>query len=353
MILFALATLLPAVLLCLGAIWGGVWIWAGVSAITVLCFTIDRLIAGEAARRNADTEFPAGDVLSVTLALLHLPMLLLAVTAIGAGNAVLPLTPWDRIGVLIGFGLFFGQIGHPNAHELIHRSGRVLRDLGVMIYATLLMGHHASAHRLVHHVHVATGADPNSAPKGLGFWRFAPRAWLGSFRAGLRAETALRSRSSRMGHPIHPYFIYTGWSLIIISSSTALAGWAGLLACLGLAGYAQVQILLADYVQHYGLRRSLRDNGKPEPVNAAHSWNSPHLFSSAMMLNAPRHSDHHIHPSRPYPALRLTPDMPRLPHSLPVMAVIALIPPLWRRVMDHRLNALSPTNVTPAAPASD
>jgi len=29
--------------------------------------------------------------------------------------------------------------------------------------------------------------------------------------------------------------------------------------------------------------------------------------------------------------------MPMLPYSLPMMAVIALMPPLWRRVMDPRV----------------
>jgi alkane 1-monooxygenase len=56
-----------------------------------------------------------------------------------------------------------------------------------------------------------------------------------------------------------------------------------------------------------------------------------------MMLNAPRHSDHHINPARPFPVLTLIPgQMPMLPHSLPVMAVLALVPPLWRRLMDKR-----------------
>ena len=57
------------------------------------------------------------------------------------------------------------------------------------------------------------------------------------------------------------------------------------------------------------------------------------------MVNAPRHSDHHAHPARPYPALRLTPENPRpmLPYSLPVMASIATLPHLWRRVMDRRV----------------
>ncbi|KGJ19629.1 hypothetical protein IX55_09630, partial [Paracoccus sanguinis] len=44
--------------------------------------------------------------------------------------------------------------------------------------------------------------------------------------------------------------------------------------------------------------------------------------------------------ARPWPALRLdraAQPRPLLPWSLPVMAAIALVPPLWRRVMDRRV----------------
>jgi alkane 1-monooxygenase len=61
------------------------------------------------------------------------------------------------------------------------------------------------------------------------------------------------------------------------------------------------------------------------------------------MLNAPRHSDHHAHPSRPYPALRLaeTGAEPMLPRSLPVMAAIAMVPPAWKQVMGRELKRIS------------
>lgn len=333
MLLFTLATLTPAALLVLGVVLGGGWSWAGAASMTLVCATLDRLIRLPR-HQPADTEFPTGDILSVTLALLHLPLLGLAVWAI-SGWTQHSLT--DRTGLLIGFALFFGQIGHPNAHELIHRPARLHRVLGTMVYATLLFGHHVSAHRLVHHTHVGTERDPNSAPKGMGFWRFAARAWIGSFKAGWRAE---RDLSDRSGRRTHPYFTYVFWSVVGISSSYTLAGIAGISTLLILAAYVHLQILLADYVQHYGLRRAIGTTGKPEPVRAHHSWNSPHPWSSAMMLNAPRHSDHHQHPMRPYPALRLEDDMPVLPYSLPVMAVIALWPPLWRRLMDARVAAV-------------
>ncbi|MYM54743.1 alkane 1-monooxygenase [Thalassovita mangrovi] len=336
MFLFTLATLTPALLLILSASRGGAWVAIAVLFITLFTFLMDRL-GHKAAEARPDAEFPAGDGLSVVLALLHLPMLALAVWAVGGDSGF---TVWERAGLLVGFGLFFGQIAHPNAHELIHRGNRWLSGLGKMVYITLLIGHHVSAHRLVHHTHVGTDTDPSSARQGEGFWRFTRRGWTGAFRAGLHAENARRTRARRSSLLSHPYLHYVGGAVLTMTLAALAFGPGGFAALIGMAGYAQIQLLLSDYVQHYGLRRAIRENGKPVPVGPEHSWNTPHWYSSAMMLNAPRHSDHHMHPSRHYPALRLSPEMPVLPHSLPVMAVIALWPGLWRRVMDKRLAAL-------------
>jgi alkane 1-monooxygenase len=106
-----------------------------------------------------------------------------------------------------------------------------------------------------------------------------------------------------------------------------------------MAFYATAQLLMSDYVQHYGLRRRVLPGGRLEPVGPQHSWNAPQWFTSRLMLNAPRHSEHHAHPARPYPALALPgPDeAPTLPRSLPVMGMIALIPSRWRGMMDPKV----------------
>jgi len=57
-----------------------------------------------------------------------------------------------------------------------------------------------------------------------------------------------------------------------------------------------------------------------------------------MLLNATRHSDHHAHPTRHYPALTIPDQAPMLPRPLPLMASIALVPPLWRKIMDPRVD---------------
>ncbi|PVH30585.1 alkane 1-monooxygenase [Pararhodobacter oceanensis] len=326
---FAFATLLPAVLLVAAALWGGVWVWAALAAITLFWLLMDRLTL----LAPAEGEFPAGDGLLALLGVLqltHLPLALWALTQRLHG------VEW--VAALIAFGLFFGQIGNPAAHELIHRADKRLMRLGKIIYIAFLFGHHTSAHRLVHHVHVGTKDDPNSARKGLGFWRFLPRAWIGSFRAGLAAERSMVARSG--GKRRNPYPLYIGGALLALTLAALVFGPFGLLIYLILAAHAQSQLLVSDYVQHYGLRRKTLPDGRIEPIGTQHSWNAGGWYSAAMMLNAPRHSDHHSHPARPYPQLRLPADAPLLPAPLPAMAVLALVPPLWRRVMDPRVESI-------------
>jgi alkane 1-monooxygenase len=322
---FAVASLLPLPLLALGAAWGGLWLWAVFLYMGCLTILLDQLLPLTAGQTDGD-EFPAADALLVAAGLGALTLLPLATWAIAGPG---PLDTGERILLFFATGFWLGQVAHPAAHELIHRPRREQFRLGAAVYTALLFGQHASAHRLVHHRHVASRNDPNTAREGESFYRFAPRAWLGSFRDGLAAETALRQRSGHFG--LNPYIAYLTGGVAALTLATLIAGLPGLLTWTALAAHAQSQILLSDYVQHYGLTRARRPDGKLEPVGPAHSWNTAHWFSSAMMLNAPRHSDHHVHPTRAFPALRLPADAPRLPWPLPVACALALAPRLWRR----------------------
>lgn len=327
---FALATLLPAALLVAGAATGGIWLYAALVWMFLVPLLLDQLLP-LAADAPEGAEFPAAGSLLVGLGLAALALPALAIhAATGPG-----LSPLAKAALFCATGLWLGQIAHPAAHELIHRTDRRLFWLGVAVYSALLIGHHASSHRLVHHRHVATPDDPATARRGEGFWRFALRAGWQGFRAGLRAESA-------RPHRLHPYLAYAVLSALALCLAALIGGGVGIALWLGLALHAQVQIHLSDYVQHYGLTRRLLPDGRPEPVGPAHSWNSAHWMSSALLLNAPRHSDHHAHPARPYPALRLPDTAPRLPWPLPLAALVALVPPLWRRLMAPRLAALSP-----------
>ena len=351
-IVYGAAALFPAALLTLGALAGGAWIWAGFLWVAVISQAIDTLAARALPDPEEGVPHPGADAVSLVLVAAHLLLLSAALRALAGFG---PLLTWPQhLALFLGTGMFMGQVSNATAHELIHRGSRLLFRAGALVYVTLLFGHHVSAHRLVHHRHVATDADPNSARAGESFWRFFPRAWAGSFRAGLAVE---RDLTARQPGRVNPYVWWVGGAVACVALAAAALGARGALIYVLLCLYAQMQLMLSDYVQHYGLRRATLPDGRAEPVDARHSWDAPHLLSSLMLVNAPRHSDHHAHPSRPYPALRLNraqASRPLLPWSLPVMGAIALVPPLWRRVMDRRvarMRALARPGDAPPVPS--
>jgi alkane 1-monooxygenase len=70
-------------------------------------------------------------------------------------------------------------------------------------------------------------------------------------------------------------------------------------------------------------------------------------MSNALLYHVQRHSDHHAHAGRRYQTLRSFGDStPQLPGGYVSMGACALIPPLWRRVIDKRLLAYYDGDVT-------
>lgn len=344
---FAIASGIPAALIAAASVFGGAFCVVLVLYMTVIAFGLDQAITRLAPTLDEDSIAKHADRLSVAIAVSHFIALILVIMAVSGRTG---LTGWEVFGLIWGAGLYFGQVSNSNAHELIHRADKRLRWLGIWVYISLLFGHHSSAHPKVHHRFVATRDDPNTAQEGESFYAFVPRAWKGSFVAGYEMEKHDLERSGR-GLLRNPYNIYVLGGLMMISLAATVGGFGGLIGYLLVCAYAQMQLLLSDYVQHYGLMRETREDGRLQPVGPQHSWNAPHWFTTHLMLNAPRHSDHHAHPMRPYPALRLptAQEAPMLPYSLPVMATLALIPTLWKRVMGRALRRWRDQQSQPAA----
>jgi alkane 1-monooxygenase len=61
--------------------------------------------------------------------------------------------------------------------------------------------------------------------------------------------------------------------------------------------------------------------------------------SNLLIYQLQRHSDHHAWPARRYQSLRHFDEAPQLPTGYFGMFILALVPPLWRRVMDPRVLA--------------
>ncbi len=93
---------------------------------------------------------------------------------------------------------------------------------------------------------------------------------------------------------------------------------------------------VVNYIEHYGLLRKKMNDGKYEPVNVTHSWNSSNILTNIYLFNLQRHSDHHAEPGLRYQLLKHFDQSPQLPTGYAGMVLLALIPPLWYKVMNHR-----------------
>lgn len=327
---YGIVTLVPLICLMAAAtVWGG-FAWAALIWLTLIAALLDHMLDPPSpAAGNASGTY----TLPILLALGHAAVVPLALIALAQGN----LTTAQSIALFLATASFIGQVSHPNAHELIHRKSRTSQALGALVYVSMGFGHHVSAHRLVHHRYVATPQDPNTPHMGESFWHYLPRAWVGSFRAGLRAEVDRLARRGEGPWSLrNPYWLWIGGAAFSAFTALLIAGPIGLLALLGLWLLTGTQILLSDYIQHYGLRRLTLPTGRIEPVGPHHSWNAPRGFSSYLMMNAPSHSEHHLHPDRSYAEIGADTAAPNLPYALPIMAMVATLPPVWHRIMDRR-----------------
>ena len=250
---------------------------------------------------------------------------------------------WPEIlGLMFGVGVVSGTIGIVYAHELLHQRNRGERWLGDLLLASVLYSHFRSEHLLVHHIHVGTPRDAVSARYNEGFHRFFWRVLRECPASAWRAE---REKLARAGRPVwhrsNPFWRYGALQAAALALAFALGGWAGIGLFLLQAFFAIWQLELTNYIEHYGLTRRQLPNGKYDPVRPHHSWNAPHRASNWLLINLQRHSDHHYKPDRRFPLLQTYDETqaPQLPYGYPLMAAIATIPPVWRRMMNPRVRA--------------
>ena len=246
----------------------------------------------------------------------------------------------EKLVLFFGMGVITGTIGINYSHELMHQKNRVERLLGDLLLAMVLYSHFRSEHLLVHHRHVGTPRDAVTARFNEGFHRFYPRVLRQSLISSFRAE---RDRLARKDRPwtdsANPFWRYWALQAAMLGLAGLLGGWAGIGLFLIQAGTAVWQLELVNYVEHYGLTRKYLGEGKYEHVLPQHSWNAAQKASNWLLINLQRHSDHHYKPDRRFPLLQnyTSADAPQLPYGYPVMTVAAMIPPLWRRVMNPRV----------------
>ncbi|MAM63232.1 alkane 1-monooxygenase [Maritimibacter sp. UBA3975] len=247
---------------------------------------------------------------------------------------------WEKFGVFLGVGVMSGSIGIVYAHELMHQKDRFERWLADLLLASVLYSHFRTEHLLVHHPWVGTRRDAVSARYNEGFHRYFFRVLREGLVSAWRAERAMLARRDLSpwdgANPFWRYWALQGGALLL---ALVIGGWLGLALFLFQAFVAIWQLELTNYVEHYGLVRKYMGDGKYEPVRPHHSWNADHMATNWLLINLQRHSDHHYKPARRFPLLQTYEETqaPQLPFGYPVMAMAAMVPPVWRRMMNPRV----------------
>jgi alkane 1-monooxygenase len=339
---YLFAFLLP--LSALISLWErGWWSWATVILAFGLLPALEMLLPASArnipeeeeASRSQRRWFDLLLYLNLPLVFLIVGWYLLTVT----GQA---LTAAELAGLTLGAGIVLGANGINVAHELGHRPTRGEQAMSKLLLLPALYQHFFIEHNRGHHKYVATRQDPATARRGEPIYRFWPRAIGGAWRAAWSLE---RERLDRLGqkpfswqNQMLRFQVYQlGW----LAGITAWLGWDGLLAALAVAVVGMLLLETINYIEHYGLQRRLLPSGRPEPVAPAHSWNSDHELGRIFLYELTRHSDHHFKATRKYQILRHLDQSPQLPFGYPTCMVIAMVPPLWFRMMNPRIEMRS------------
>ncbi len=263
------------------------------------------------------------------------------------------------IGFFVFFALMLGLYSGMSintAHEIGHKNSKLERLLSRVVLAVSGYGHFCIEHNLGHHRDVSTPEDPASSRMGESIYRFMLREIPGAAKRGWAAESSRLSKRGKSfwstdNHILQSYAI----TLVFQGSLVMLFGWM-LLPFLLIHNFAAwFQLTSANYIEHYGLLREKKPNGRYERCQPHHSWNANHIFSNILLFQLERHSDHHANPARSYQSLRSFENLPELPSGYFGMYALAYFPSLWFKVMDKRLMAiphingdLSKVNIDPA-----
>ncbi len=242
---------------------------------------------------------------------------------------------YERLVLLVFCGML-GRLVTITSHDLIHRPKAWMRRLAAFTMGTIAMPHMHTEHVYMHHANVATPRDKESARMGQSFYSYLLAVLPHVYTEAIRLQhRRLARRGLSFWHKSNPVWFWTAMWVAWPALALAVGGWAGLAAWLFIVLFAAWGIRAVDYMQHYGLQRILRPNGKYERIQPHHSWNHSSA-SNYLYFSIQRHSDHHDKPTKPYPLLHGLPEdkAPSLPSHYGSMMTLLLFPAVWFRKMN-------------------
>lgn len=244
----------------------------------------------------------------------------------------------DRVGRIVTAGLLAGIFGINLAHELGHRVKSYEQFMAKILLSTSLYMHFFIEHNRGHHTHVSTPDDPSTAKYKQSVYTFFFQTIPGTYLSAWRImNNELKKKGRGFWSLSNEMLLFSIFQIGLIVVIYLVWGQE---TCLYFVITALIGVLLLEsvnYIEHYGLMRTQKEDGRYGRVKPEHSWNSNHLLGRILLFELSRHSDHHYLASRKYQILRHHEGAPQMPTGYPGMLILALIPPLYFNIMDRQM----------------
>jgi len=243
----------------------------------------------------------------------------------------------ERLGLVLSIGIVLGTNGINVAHELGHRKTVWERMLAKFLLLPALYMHFYIEHNFGHHKNVGTPEDPATSKLNQTVFSFWYTSIIGQFINAVRIQKRLLKKTNRGFFSLHnDLFYYQLFQLSYLVIIGLFFGLQGVFYAVSIALVSVVLLETINYIEHYGLQRAKKDTHF-ERVTPMHSWNSNHAIGRLVLYELTRHSDHHHRASKKYQVLESIEESPQLPYGYTTSMLIALLPPLWFKLMNKRI----------------